>query len=197
MVDAVVSLVTDERHAKNLHRYGQMSVPLWILNGNQQSTRLHIQLGEEPRAASVSLLICISNHRAAPSPPPSLCDLPCYRAGNLILNFVNRNPVTHKMLHSSKKENNSLMRDCSGLCGLEGDRVGRRAKAESCIFQPFWVIAIIYDSTKMLKLASEMSNRIMGMEKSETEVSYNQSHRSCFYTASVTYFLIQSAFVAK
>ena len=62
-----------ERHAKNLHRYGQMSVPLWILNGNQQSTRLHIQLGEEPRVVSVSLLICISNHRAAPSPPPSLC----------------------------------------------------------------------------------------------------------------------------
>ena len=96
-----------ERHAKNLHRYGQMSVPLWILNGNQQSTRLHIQLGEEPRVVSVSLLICISNHRAAPSPPPSLCDLPCYHAGNLILNFVDRNPVTHKMLHSSKKENNS------------------------------------------------------------------------------------------
>ena len=68
---------------------------------------------------------------------------------------------------------------------------------QSCIVQPFWVIAIIYDSTKMLKLASEMSNRIMGMEKSETEVSYNQSYRSCFYTASVTYFLIQSAFVAK
>lgn len=68
---------------------------------------------------------------------------------------------------------------------------------QSCILQPFWVIAIIYDSTKMLKLASEMSNRIMGMEKSETEVSYNQSHRSCFYMASVTYFLIQSAFVAK
>ena len=96
-----------ERHAKNLQRYGQTSVPLWILNGNQQLTRLYIQLGEEPRVVSVALLICISNHTAALSPAPSLCDLPCHRAGNLILNFVEGNPFTHKMPHSSRKENNS------------------------------------------------------------------------------------------
>lgn len=41
-----------------------------------------------------------------------------------------------------------------------------------------------------------MSNRIMGKEKSETEVSHNQSHSSQRYLTNVSYFLIESALVA-
>lgn len=68
---------------------------------------------------------------------------------------------------------------------------------QSCILQPFWVIAIIYDSTKMLKLASEMSNRIMGMEKSETELAITSPIASCFYMASVTYFSYSECFCSQ
>lgn len=77
-----------ERHAENLHTYGQTSVPLWILDRNQWSTRLHLQLGEEQRVVTMTFLICISNPTAVPFPPPAfLYHLLCHCIGNLILNF--------------------------------------------------------------------------------------------------------------